>query len=141
VLLDGELELVRVVLEICDHLVTGRIAIRIAGEGKTRQAVVTARREQRERFPSLSPGGADGPRFDDEEMPPLLHEEVTHGQSGLACADDGYVKVGVRFAERGSCLWRLRRHAVRVPAERSLKRGGDRDWGDPATLGRDAVLR
>jgi hypothetical protein len=59
VLLDGELEPVRVLLEIRDHFVTGRIAVGIAAEGKTGQAAVTARGEKRERFPPLSPGGAD----------------------------------------------------------------------------------
>ena len=53
--LDGKVELFRVALEIGDHIVTCGVAVRIAGEGESRQRAVTARREESQRVPALAP--------------------------------------------------------------------------------------
>jgi hypothetical protein len=88
VLLDWQLEPLRVLLEIGDHLVPRRIAVGVAGKRQAGQAAVAARREQGERLPPLSPGRGDRARFDDQEPPTLTSQEIRHGEAGLAGADD-----------------------------------------------------
>ena len=44
-----------VVVEISDHLVTGRIAVGVTRESSTWQAIVAARREKNQRIPAGAP--------------------------------------------------------------------------------------
>ena len=48
-----------VVVEIGDHLVTGRVAVGVTREIPTRQAVVAAGREKNERIPAGAPSGCN----------------------------------------------------------------------------------
>ena len=90
--LHGELEGLRVALEVGDHLVSAGIAVGVAGELEAGKAVVAPRREERERVPARSPRGADRVGgFEDDEAAALLCELVAHGQAGLAGADHCYV--------------------------------------------------
>ena len=57
--LDRKLERGRVLLEVGDHLVTRRIAVRLAGKRQPGQRVVAAGREEEKRVPAAPPGGPD----------------------------------------------------------------------------------
>ena len=57
--LHGEVEGLRVALEVGDHLVAAGIAVGVAGELEAGKAVVAPRREEGERVPARSPRGAD----------------------------------------------------------------------------------
>jgi hypothetical protein len=88
--LDRQLEGLGIALEVGDYLVPGRVALRVVREGKSRQSAVAARREERQRLPTLAPRGSDlGGAFEDDEATPLAPEEVPDGQARLARADDG----------------------------------------------------
>jgi hypothetical protein len=75
-------------LEVREHLLACRVTVRIAREVKPRQAVVRARREQRERLPAIAPSRRDiVVALEDQKVAPLLHEVVADGETCLAAAD------------------------------------------------------
>ena len=55
----GRSNVSRVLLEVGDHLVAGRVAVGIAGKRQAGKRVIAARREQHQRVPALAPRGAD----------------------------------------------------------------------------------
>ena len=70
--LHGELEGLRVALEVGDHLVSAGIAVGVARELEAGKAVVAPRREERERVPAGAPRGADRVGgFEDDEAAAL----------------------------------------------------------------------
>jgi hypothetical protein len=90
---DRQLKGLGVALEIGDHLIPRRVAVRIPGEGESRQPAVAARREQGERLPALAPGRGDlSSGFENHEAAALASEEVPDRKPCLASAHDGDVK-------------------------------------------------
>jgi hypothetical protein len=86
--LDRERERLCVLLEVGDDLVTGRVAVGLAGESQSREAVVPTRREQDQRIPAAAPSGADRiGAIEDHEPPTLASEEIPHRQARLARPD------------------------------------------------------
>jgi len=57
--LNRKLERRRVSVEVGDDFIPSRVAVRIAGKGEPRKAVVASRREQDERVPASPPRRAD----------------------------------------------------------------------------------
>jgi hypothetical protein len=71
--LDGKLEGLRMALQVGDHLVARRVAIRVAREGKAWQRAVAARRKESQRVPALAPGRRNRiASLEDGEPQPLL---------------------------------------------------------------------
>src|SRR5262249_29215705 len=92
--LDGQIERIPVALEVGDHLVSGRVAVRIAGKGKPRQRAVTARCEERERLPTLAPRRSDlAGTLENDETAAMATQIVAHRKPCLARADDGDLDV------------------------------------------------
>jgi hypothetical protein len=91
--LDGQVELGRVAFEVGDHLVAGRVAVRVAGESETGQPVVAPRREQHQRVPPLPPRGCDRVAgFQDDESAALLGQPVAGGKAGLTAAHHRHIE-------------------------------------------------
>ena len=89
--LHWEVERFGVALEVVDHLIARRIPLRVAGEGKPRQAAVPPRGEERQGVPAFSPGGPDRiGSFENDERNSLLPEGIAHRKTRLARADDRY---------------------------------------------------
>src|SRR5207249_11990301 len=77
-----------VLLQVRDHLVASRVAVGIAGEGESGEAVVATRGEEDERVPASAPGSADRIGcVEDQEVLALAGEEVADRQSRLTGAD------------------------------------------------------
>jgi len=90
--LNRQLEGLGVGLEVGDHLIPGRVAIRIAREREARQRAVPPGREESERLPALPPGGADRiGALEDHESTAVPCEEIADGQARLPSADHGHV--------------------------------------------------
>src|SRR6185437_4592721 len=85
-----ELEVLGVALEVGDHLISARVAVRVARKCNSGKPAVAPRREQRQRVPALAPGRSDLPgALEDEHAPALTAEEMGDRQAGLPCSDDG----------------------------------------------------
>src|SRR6185295_1772302 len=90
--LDGEIEGLRVLLQVRDHLVPRRIAGGISRKGKAREAVVPAWGEEEERVPAITPGSSHRVRgIDDQEALALRREEMADGEARLARPDHDHV--------------------------------------------------
>jgi hypothetical protein len=112
--LDRKLEGRRVLLQVGDHLVARRVAVRVAGKGKPSKGGVAPRREQHERVPAFTPRGTDGAAcLEDHEATALAGEEVAHRKTGLAGSDHGDVEALGNM---------LARHSATVPVKRPRER-------------------
>ena len=86
---DGELESLRVCLEVVGHLVLRRERQGGRGEAQPLQAVVACGREQAKGVPARAPRVADPlVRVQDHERSVARRQVVSHGEAGLAAADD-----------------------------------------------------
>jgi hypothetical protein len=86
--LDRELETRRLTLEICDDLVACRVAIRLAVEAHSWEAVIAPWREQDEGIPALVPRSADDVgAVEDRESAAPASQEIADGKARLARAD------------------------------------------------------
>ena len=93
--LDRELERLRVALEVDDHIVPRRVAVRVAGERQAGQRAVTPRRKERQRLPALSPRRCHGiTPLENDEPAPLAGQVVAHREPRLACSDDDDLVAG-----------------------------------------------
>jgi hypothetical protein len=99
--LDRQRERRRVVLQVGDDLVPGRIPVGIAREVEPREGVVAARREEDERLPAVTPGRAHAVAgLENREPSALSCEVVADRETRLAAADHGDLQALGRSVRR-----------------------------------------
>jgi hypothetical protein len=89
-------------LDVPEYLVARRVSVRIARELQPRQAVVRARREQRERLPAVTPSRRDILlALEDQKVAVPLSEVVADSETGLTAADYDDVVMGAAAKHGG----------------------------------------
>ena len=84
----------RVLGEVGHDVVAARVAVRIAGEGQTRQAAIASGRKQLQRVPPCAPSGRRLlRRLEDRELATLPSQEIPDRKTGLAAADNDHLAI------------------------------------------------
>ena len=138
--LDRQLERLGVPLEVGDHLVARRVAVRVARKRKPRKRAVAAGREERQRIPALAPGRRDlAGALEDHEAAALAAEEVADRQPRLTSADDRDFHI-IAQSRRCAGLARGTAHNLSASRYRTTQTRRQVGCGDSAANGAEALF-